>query len=338
MSLSAERDTDQVAPSPVEPGVIALGVATGVKLYAGGIVLMNSSGYASKATAATSVAVGRCRRTVDNTDGSNGDLVVEAERGVFNYANSGAADEITIDDRFTVCYVVDDQTVAKTNGTNTRARAGFVWDVRDDGSVDVKLGAFETLDLTAVENDVSDLTTDALSAKAVINLPILSGVLLSTGVGISAAAPSGAAPGTAIADSKSAVVKWLANATPGAFCLNVPVPADLDDTATVVFHALVSKSGATVGDAVKLTVAAFENVPAALHDADVDFGGDTGAVVGNAAAKTVTELTLTFAAADIHAYAESIALQIKVKAGTLGTDNCYLHAAWLEYTRKLRTS
>jgi hypothetical protein len=31
------------------------------------------------------------------------------------------------------CYLVDDQTVAKTDGTNTRSPAGFVRDVDADG-------------------------------------------------------------------------------------------------------------------------------------------------------------------------------------------------------------
>jgi hypothetical protein len=192
--------------------------------------------------------------------------------------------------------------------------------------------------VTTAQSDIDDLQADALTAHAMLPLDILGGITLAAGVGVSAAAPATSVPGTAMADAKSPVVKWLAHATPAAFCVSEPVPADLDDTQDVIFHALVSKSGATVGDATKLTVAAFEVVPGALHDADSDFGGDTGAVVGDATAKTVTELTLTLAAGNIHAYAEAIALQIKPKAGTLGTDNFYLHSAWLEYTRKLRTS
>ena len=31
------------------------------------------------------------------------------------------------------CFIVDDQTVAKTNGANTRSRAGKVFDVDADG-------------------------------------------------------------------------------------------------------------------------------------------------------------------------------------------------------------
>lgn len=185
---------------------------------------------------------------------------------------------------------------------------------------------------------VAALETGAVTSKGKIDIPILSGIVLATGVGVSAAAPSSATPGTAIADSKSAVVKWLANAAPAAYAINVPVPADLDDSQPVVFHAHLSKSGATANDTAGLTVAAFEIVPGAVHDADSDFGGDTTLVVGDATAKTVTEVTLTFSADNIHAYAEAICLQIKAKAGKLGTDNLYQHDAWLEYTKKVLTS
>ena len=38
------------------------------------------------------------------------------------------------------CYIVDDQTVAKTSGTNTRSRAGIVLAVDADGGVWVQVG------------------------------------------------------------------------------------------------------------------------------------------------------------------------------------------------------
>jgi len=54
---------------------------------------------------------------------------IEFREGVFRYANSAAADLIATADIGAVCYIVDDQTVAKTNGTNTRSPAGAVVDV-----------------------------------------------------------------------------------------------------------------------------------------------------------------------------------------------------------------
>ncbi len=343
------RDTEH---GPAIPTMGTLPTKANTLYPKGTIVTSDTAGLAiSPGTADASgfPAQGVSKATFDNRTGQEmGGLdssgLVEVDYGVFGFDYTGTPHPGD------TMYVVDNQTVSDDSDSGGRGVAGvcsevrtdpisgvaqcFVWmgpHVADLWSDDSALGTA----VTNAEADIDALEANALTAKGKIDLPILSGVLLSTGVGINAAAPSGAAPGTAIADSKSTSVKWLANATPGAFCVNVPVPADLDDTEDVIFHAHVSKSGATLGDAVKLTVAAFEVVPTALHDADVDFGGDTDALVGNATAKTVTELTLTFAAANIHAYAETLSLQIKVKAGLLGTDNAYLHGAWLEYTKKL---
>ena len=55
------------------------------------------------------------------------------KRGNFCLANSAGADEITAADIGKVCYIVDNQTVAKTDGTATRSPAGIVDDVDDAG-------------------------------------------------------------------------------------------------------------------------------------------------------------------------------------------------------------
>lgn len=187
--------------------------------------------------------------------------------------------------------------------------------------------------------------TDSLSFEVdksnqkTLPLPVIGVIDLANGA-VLAAFSNGASsvPGTAIIDSKSAGIRWNNHATPAAIAFTQPMPQDLDDTQVVTYHALVSKSGATVGDALSLDVAAFEVVPGALHDADSDMGGTTSAVTGNATAKTVTEVILTLTAANIHAAPEAISFQVKPTAGTLGTDDAFLHAHWLEYTPKALTS
>lgn len=111
-----------------------LPVAAGVKLYKGAIVAMNAAGYAVPgATATTLVAAGRSEDEIDNSSGAAGDKKVNIRRGIFLYANSGGGDAITIADRYKQCYLVDDQTVAKTDGTGTRSRAGMVVNVEPAG-------------------------------------------------------------------------------------------------------------------------------------------------------------------------------------------------------------
>ena len=89
-----------------------------------------------------------------------------------------------------------------------------------------------------------------------------------------------------------------------------------------------------MGDATTFTVTAYDVTPGALDDAGVNFGGVTNALVGNAAAKTVSTLSLVLAAAAAHAYPATLALSITPTAGLLGTDTLNLHSAWLEYTKK----
>lgn len=184
-------------------------------------------------------------------------------------------------------------------------------------------------------NDLVAFLTDVSTRPRTIPIPLTSAILVATGAPMAVFSDGASSvPGVQLTDSKSACVRWNNHATPAAIAVNVPMPSDLDDASDVVFHALVSKVGATVGDATKLTVGAFEHTVGALHDADSDMGGDTGAVTGDAASKTVSELTLTLAAANIHAVPSSVALTIKPKAGTLGTDDLLLHSAWLEVTTK----
>ncbi len=94
------------------------------------VVLDGTTGNAEMATTATGkVCVGMAKETVDNSAGGAGALSVPVRRGVFRFANSASADEIKRADIGTTCYLVDNQTVAKTNGSTTRSAAGIVRDV-----------------------------------------------------------------------------------------------------------------------------------------------------------------------------------------------------------------
>ena len=128
MALSSDRNT------PRRDGVqYVFPVATGAKIYAGAIVVLDG-GYAKPGSTDTGLVVlGIAEAPVDNTLGQNGDLEVSVRRGVFRFENSSAGDAIARADIGKRCYVVDDQTVAKTSGTNTRSVAGVIADVDSDG-------------------------------------------------------------------------------------------------------------------------------------------------------------------------------------------------------------
>ncbi len=106
-------------------------MAATTKIFGGTLVCVNSAGYATKgATSTTLKALGVAEQTVDNSAGAAGDLAVPYRRdGWFRFDNSGSTDAITLADVGADCYIVDDSTVAKTSGTNTRSVAGKVRDV-----------------------------------------------------------------------------------------------------------------------------------------------------------------------------------------------------------------
>lgn len=109
-------------------------VGASVHCYAGAIAVLNATGYAVPATTATGlVAIGRFAEEADNSAGADGALSVTVERGIFRYANSADADLIAATDVGSLCYLVDDQTVAKTDGTGTRSVAGYIDGVDDSG-------------------------------------------------------------------------------------------------------------------------------------------------------------------------------------------------------------
>jgi hypothetical protein len=128
-ALTTARTTKQR-----EARTFARKVAGTKKIFEGALVCLNATGYATPGAVATTLtADGIALSTVDNSAGADGDLIVETKKGTFQFFNSAAGDAITIADIGKTAYVVDDQTVAKTNGTNTRSAAGVIQDVDAQG-------------------------------------------------------------------------------------------------------------------------------------------------------------------------------------------------------------
>lgn len=123
-ALAADRDTPRRDGEQYNDPVAAT-----TKIYTGSLVVLDASGNAKPGATATGLIVrGIAQQTVDNT-GAAGALTVETRRGVCRLANSAAGDAITRAEIGDTCYIVDDQTVAKTDGTGTRSAAGTIRDV-----------------------------------------------------------------------------------------------------------------------------------------------------------------------------------------------------------------
>jgi len=98
-----------------------------------GTLVVVDAGYAAPGRTALNLrVVGRAEETVDNTGGANGAVSVLVRRGVFKFDND-PADAITQADLWADCFITDDQTVCRTNGSNTKSRAGRVVDIEPDG-------------------------------------------------------------------------------------------------------------------------------------------------------------------------------------------------------------
>lgn len=133
-ALAAARNTPERAGD-----VFGIPVKASTACYQGGLAVIDT-GYAAPGRTATGlVAVGRFEEDADNSAGAAGAIKARIKRGVFKFANSGSSDAIAQADVGADCYIVDDQTVAKTSGTSTRSRAGIIIAVDSDG-VWVQLG------------------------------------------------------------------------------------------------------------------------------------------------------------------------------------------------------
>lgn len=135
MSLTAPRDTKRR-----DGDIYHRDVAANAVIHAGALVCLNAAGFLVPGSTALNLkADGMARESVDNTGGANGAVKCRVEPGVYRYANSTGADAITRADIGNDCFIVDDEQVARTNGTNTRSIAGRIRDVDAQG-VWVRLG------------------------------------------------------------------------------------------------------------------------------------------------------------------------------------------------------
>ena len=113
---------------------IGVGLLANAKVYAGGIAVLTSTGVARAAITGTGLkCIGYFEGNYDNTGGADKDVIANIKKDVLLCVNSTSTDALTAADINSVCYLVDDQTVAKTNGTSTRSAAGRVVDVTTEG-------------------------------------------------------------------------------------------------------------------------------------------------------------------------------------------------------------
>ena len=127
--------TTQDRNTPFKEGeLIDVPVASAVQILAGTLVAASATGFATPGATATTLAyLGMADANVDNSAGADGAVSVPVRRGkAFKWANDGG-DPVTQASLGRACFIVDNQTVAKTNGANTRSQAGIVVGLDADG-------------------------------------------------------------------------------------------------------------------------------------------------------------------------------------------------------------
>jgi hypothetical protein len=128
-ALTADRTT------PDRKGeILELPAAAAKKFFAGALAALDAAGRATPGAVATTLkGLGRVEAYADNSAGAAGAITVKIRMGCYRWNNSASGDLITTAEIGTDCYIVDDNTVAKTNGSATRSVAGKVIDVDAQG-------------------------------------------------------------------------------------------------------------------------------------------------------------------------------------------------------------
>lgn len=125
--------TDRKTPMK-DAELISVPVAANAVIGAGKIVVANATGFAAPGSTATTLTyLGRAEEAVDNTGGGDGDIEILVRRNkAFKFNNYGT-DLVVQADLGQTCYIVDDETVAHSDGTSTRSAAGKVVGIDSDG-------------------------------------------------------------------------------------------------------------------------------------------------------------------------------------------------------------
>lgn len=301
-------------------------LATGVSVVAGDMACLDTAtGKVTKgAESTTLILIGEFLEAL--TGNGTTRVMVELARHIelTEWENDTAPNNVTAAHRGSMCYIKDSTTVSSSSNSSARSVAGMVFNV---GAAGVQvLSGFGSTGGTGASGNPGALE---------IPVPIMSSIL-AAGTPLAAFADGASAtPGLALANSKAVGVRWNNHATPSAICAVVPLPEDLDDGEDITVQLLVSKIGATVGDATTFDVAAFFLLEGSLHDADADAGDTSDALDGDATSKTLSVLTVTIDAADVPAGSKALTLTIKPTNGTLGTDDVILHDVKLLCVRSL---
>lgn len=169
-ALTKARNTPKLGPGEQILGSLDVPLKAAAKVFQGGIVCIDSSGYGVAASAALGlIACGifdserAAQPSLDNTSGASGDLTARVVQGVFRLDNSASSDLIAQADVLQTCFLVDDHTVAKTDGAGTRSPAGLIIGVDSSGVLVSLVGQLSKMVETSGSSGSAPLESGLLS-------------------------------------------------------------------------------------------------------------------------------------------------------------------------------
>jgi hypothetical protein len=219
MSLNQDRNTPwrdgQLKSLPLKAATILYGGAIGC--LANGVLVPGSAALGL-------VAVGISQDRFDNSAGADGDIIGTVRTGAHRLGNSAAGDEIAVSDIGSVCWIVDDQTVAKTCGGGARSPCGEIVDVDangvwvDVGKTAVKARTVRLLFAISETDTLAGTSAELISpvAGAITSCSVIVQKAITTGgpitvdvggtpvVGLSVVIPDASAKGAIVTDTPTA--------------------------------------------------------------------------------------------------------------------------------------
>ncbi|EFO30941.1 conserved hypothetical protein [Roseibium sp. TrichSKD4] len=112
---------------------LAAPVAAGSVIHRGALVVLENGLAKPGHEAVGLTAIGIAEKPADNSGKADGETSVLVERDDWFFLVIDDADPITRVQINQPCFIVDDETVAATDGGGTRSKAGTVRDVQDGG-------------------------------------------------------------------------------------------------------------------------------------------------------------------------------------------------------------
>lgn len=139
---AARKSLQMGTPDLVLSASLDILLKANAKPFVGGVVATDATGYGVAATAVTGLIVSGILRPkagypaqYDNTGGANGAIIAPVQQGIFAMHVGTAGDALAQADLFAPVYLVDDNTVGKTDGGATpRSLAGIFMGFTPNGT------------------------------------------------------------------------------------------------------------------------------------------------------------------------------------------------------------